>query len=275
MVTTPLSENPCNVGTSPSPEACRLSSEDGMFLSQYLEIYMMLPEFLNDFLLTVFKNDAFEWPLYFAEMAPLRKSVVDAFLRWLYWNQDGSTKTSNTIEVVLVILEHKTWRVHWIQIYNKTARRCPGMELMINWLVRITGVFQPLNKNEVDLTWNILMINHWSEQFQRDESQGRMEDLCWKKTPSTWNLHDFSQRRIMFCVNPPHVFFFGLLPNNIHWNHQHHLFPSLVWPNGFVWARNGFRRRLSLQNAPNGWMSDVGKEIRFHQVVGNFQVRNN
>lgn len=207
MVTTPLLENPCNVGTSPSPEACRLSSEDGMFLSQYLEIYMMLPEFLNDFLLTVFKNDAFEWPLYFAEMAPLRKSVVDAFLRWLYWNQDGSTKTSNTIEVVLVILEHKTWRVHWIQIYNKTARRCPGMELMINWLVRITGVFQPLNKNEVDLTWNILMINHWSEQFQRDESQGRMEDLCWKKTPSTWNLHDFSQRRIMFCVNPPHVFF--------------------------------------------------------------------
>lgn len=207
MVTTPLLENPCNVGTSPSPEACRLSSEDGMFLSQYLEIYMMLPEFLNDFLLTVFKNDAFEWPLYFAEMAPLRKSVVDAFLRWLYWNQDGSTKTSNTIEVVLVILEHKTWRVHWIQIYNKTARRCPGMELMINWLVRITGVFQPLNKNEVDLTWNILMINHWSEQFQRDESQGRMEDLCWKKTPSTWNLHKIIAKEDHVLCESPHVLF--------------------------------------------------------------------
>jgi len=56
MVTTALLENPGNVGTSPSPEGCRLSSEDGMFLSQYLEIYMMLPEFLNDFLLTVFKK---------------------------------------------------------------------------------------------------------------------------------------------------------------------------------------------------------------------------
>ena len=214
MVTTPLLENPCNVGTSPSPEACRLSSEDGMFLSQYLEIYMMLPEFLNDFVLTVFKNDAFEWPLYFAEMAPLRKSVVDAFLRWLYWNQDGSTKTSNTIEVVLVILEHKTWRVHWIQIYNKTARRCPGMELMINWLVRITGVFQPLNKNEVDLTWNILMINHWSEQFQRDESQGRMEDLCWKKHHQHGIFMTFRKGRSCFVWIPPMFFFWFVAKQN-------------------------------------------------------------
>ena len=34
---------------------------------------------------------------------------------------------------------------------QQTARRCPGMVFRINWLARITGVFQPLNKNEVDL----------------------------------------------------------------------------------------------------------------------------
>lgn len=157
-----------------------------MFLSQYLEIYMMLPEFLNDFLLTVFKNDAFEWPLYFAEMAPLRKSVVDPFLRWLYWNQDGSTKTSN-IEVFLVILEQNTWRVHRVQIYKKLPGDVLEWNLgSIDYLGSL-GYFNHWKKHEVDLAWHILIIKNWSEQFQRDESQ-LMEDLCWKKN----NQHESS-----------------------------------------------------------------------------------